>query len=120
MLSAQCSVQGFSDVPLHALSIVQAAQGDINDGNVPADAQGNGNDAGEDTKGKRARRRFTGERELTEDDYPLLRCLPKLAFGAMPTANDVQQFVNLMAEAPQKASMARLRRGRFKKVLAVS
>lgn len=84
-------------------------------------AAGEGQDGEENTNGnKRSKRRCAGQTEVTDKDYPLLQAMQHLAYGAIPTTFDVPQFVSLLAKFPQKACIAKLRRGSIKKVLTVS
>ena len=50
--------------------------------------------------------------------FPLLQCLSRMAFGAMPVTHEVKDFVKMIAQHPGRACLGRLRRGCFKKVLA--
>lgn len=75
-------------------------------------------DSGEGAKPKRSKRRCQGETEINEEDFPLLQCLHQLAVGVMPVAHEVNQFVSMIARSPNRACLARLRRGSFKKVLS--
>jgi hypothetical protein len=72
----------------------------------------------DDNKKRKNRRRFQGETEVTEEDFPLLQCLSRMAFGAMPVTHEVKDFVKMIAQHPGRACLGRLRRGCFKKVLA--
>lgn len=67
---------------------------------------------------KSKRRRCNGEIEVTEEDYKLIQALPRLAYGAMTTVQEVSQFVANIVENPHLGCIAKLRRGSFKKVLA--
>ena len=83
-------------------------------------AVGDANPEAAEAKRKAKKRRHEGEQEIDEADFALVQDMSKIIQGAMPQATDVATFVKLVAEHPERACVAKLRRGQIKKVMAES
>ena len=71
-------------------------------------------------KGRKARPVRGGCAEVSEEDFSVIYHGSKISSGLMSIVQDVDSFVKMVADKPQIACVARLRRGPFKKVLVVS
>ena len=87
-----------------------------------ADAAGpeavEGDDDG--SKKKTRNRNRSGQSELVESDPALFHTMFKFSVGAMAVSTEVMDFATSIAQVPDAASLARLRRGHFKKVMSVA
>ena len=69
-----------------------------------------------DAPGKK-RRRTGGLKELTEQDPPVLHEMRNFAGGSMPVVDDINGFLELVAQCPMMPTMLRLKSTPFRKVL---
>ena len=72
------------------------------------------------SKKKTRNRNRGGQAELSESDPALFHAMFKFSVGAMAVSTEVMDFAASIAEVPDAASLARLRRGHFKKVMSVA
>ena len=84
-----------------------------------ADAAGPEEAEGDERKKTRNRNR-SGQSELVESDPPLFHTMFKFNVGAMAVSTEVLDFATSIAQVPDAASLVRLRRGHFKKVMSVA
>ena len=93
-----------------------AKEAAANNGDEQTTQDGAGGQEKDNEKKSRQRNR-SGQHELVDEDPELLREMFKLPLGAVAVAKDVKQFIEVVADAPDVACVARLSRGPVKKVL---
>lgn len=82
--------------------------------------KGKGEGGGDHDEGKRRKRRTGGLTELTDEDPPVLRDMPKFTEANISMVETVKDFVSQIGANPLIACVARVKKGMFKKVLTES
>ena len=92
----------------------RAEQSALADDAGPEECEGDG------SKKKTRNRNCSGQSELVESDPALFHTMFKFSVGAMAVSTEVMDFATSIAQVPDAASLVRLRRGHFKKVMSVA
>ena len=79
-----------------------------------------GKEEGDHDEGKKRKRRTGGLTELTDEDPPVLRDMPKFTEANISMVETVKDFVSQIGASPLIACVARVKKGMFKKVLTES